>query len=141
MNYCARTDCIVTETNGWAYIYVPTLDTTTLTAYEHLPMKTSPSPEHKFITEPQYIELCKACDQILQTQDSTAERVAISWPHVIREHPPRALKQVAGRTSFHLCCDIYPRPSTAPTFLPPHRAADVLICLPLVILSFWKKVL
>ncbi len=141
MNYCAQPDCIVTETNGGAYIYVSTLETTTLTAYEHLPMKTSPSPEHKFITEPQYLELCKACDQILRAQDSTAERVAMSWLHVIRERPPRALKRVAGRTSFHLCCDIYPRPSTAPTFLPPHRAADVLICLPEVILSFWKKVL
>ncbi len=141
MNYCARPDCIVTETNGCAYIYVPTLETATLTLYEHLPMKTSPAPEHKFITEPQYLELCKACDQILRAQDSTAERVAISWLHVIWERPPRALKRVAGRTSFHLCCDIYPRPFTAPTFLPPHRAADVIICLPPVILCFWTKVL
>ena len=127
--------------NGGTYIYVPTLETATLTPYEQLPMKMSPSPEPKFITEPQYVELCKACNQILQAQDFTAERVAISWLHVIREHPPRALKRVAGKTSFHLCCDIYPRPFTGPTFLPPHRAADVIFCLPPVILSFWKKVL
>ncbi len=53
---------------GGTYSYVPTLETATLTPYEHLPMKTSPSPEQKFITEPQYLELCKACDQILRAQ-------------------------------------------------------------------------
>ena len=126
--------------NGGTYIYVPTLETATLTPYEQLPMKMSPSPEPKFITEPQYVELCKACNQILQAQDFTAERVAISWLHVIREHPPRAFKRVEVKTSFHSCCDIYPRPSTAPTFLPPHRPADVLSSLPPVILSFWRKV-
>ena len=58
-------------------------------------MKMSPSPRHNFITEPQYLELCKACDQILLAQDSTAERVAISWLHVIREHPAFLPKYMA----------------------------------------------
>jgi len=31
--------------------------------------------------------LCEACDQLLLTPDSTIERVAIPWLHVIREHP------------------------------------------------------
>ena len=91
--------------NGGAYIYVPTLETATLTPYEHLPMKTSPSPEHKFITEPQYLELCKACDQILRAQDSTAERVAISWLHVIREHPaflPKYMAMFESRQNLQL---------------------------------------
>ena len=76
-------------------------------------MKTSPSPEHKFITEPQYLELCKACDQILRAQDSTAERVAISWLHVIREHPAFLPKYVAifeSRQNLQLFFQLKARP-------------------------------
>lgn len=50
-------------------------------------MKVSTLKQHMLIKEHQYLELCKACDQILQAQDSTPERVAISWLHIIREHP------------------------------------------------------
>lgn len=39
------------------------------------------------MTEDQYIELCEACDTVLLAEDSTLERVAIPWLHVIREHP------------------------------------------------------
>lgn len=39
------------------------------------------------MTEKQYKELCQICDKILLLPDSTIERVAIPWLHVIREHP------------------------------------------------------
>lgn len=39
------------------------------------------------MNEKQYLRLCDACDQILVASDSTIERVAIGWLHVIREHP------------------------------------------------------
>lgn len=39
------------------------------------------------LTEEQYRLLCEACDQVLTAPDSRLERVAISWLHVIREHP------------------------------------------------------
>ncbi|HIF10877.1 MAG TPA: hypothetical protein EYQ81_14275 [Sneathiellales bacterium] len=39
------------------------------------------------MTENQYRELCVACDRLLLASDSTTERAAISWLHVIREHP------------------------------------------------------
>jgi len=35
----------------------------------------------------QYRLLCEACDRILLAPDTTPERIAISWLHVIREHP------------------------------------------------------
>lgn len=34
-----------------------------------------------------YKKICSVCDKILLAQDSTVERIAISWLHVIREHP------------------------------------------------------
>lgn len=37
--------------------------------------------------EAEYIELCLACDRALLAEDSTMERMAISWLHVVREHP------------------------------------------------------
>lgn len=37
--------------------------------------------------ELQYKDLCEACDRILLAPESGVERVAISWLHVIREHP------------------------------------------------------
>lgn len=39
------------------------------------------------MNEEQYISICEACDRILNAHDSTDERVAISWLHVVREHP------------------------------------------------------
>lgn len=39
------------------------------------------------MTEAQYLQLCKACDDALMSPDSTIERVSIPWLHVIREHP------------------------------------------------------
>ena len=39
------------------------------------------------MNEDQYRELCEACDRVLLAPDSTIERVAIPWLHVIREHP------------------------------------------------------
>jgi hypothetical protein len=39
------------------------------------------------LTEDQYHELCDACDTVLLDEDSSIERVSISWLHVIREHP------------------------------------------------------
>jgi hypothetical protein len=39
------------------------------------------------INEKQYLELCDACNKILSLPDSTIERIAIPWLHVIREHP------------------------------------------------------
>ena len=39
------------------------------------------------VTENQYRELCVVCDRLLLASDSTTERAAISWLHVIREHP------------------------------------------------------
>ncbi len=39
------------------------------------------------LNEDQYRELCEACDRVLLAPDSTIERIAIPWLHVIREHP------------------------------------------------------
>ena len=39
------------------------------------------------LNEEQYRSLCAACDRALLAPDSTIERVAIPWLHVIREHP------------------------------------------------------
>jgi hypothetical protein len=39
------------------------------------------------LTEEQYKLLCEACDRLLLASDSTVERVAIPWLHIIREHP------------------------------------------------------
>jgi len=39
------------------------------------------------LNEQQYLALCKICDSILMRHDSTPERVAIGWLHIIREHP------------------------------------------------------
>lgn len=35
----------------------------------------------------QYHALCEACDRVLLASDSSVERVAIPWLHIIREHP------------------------------------------------------
>jgi len=39
------------------------------------------------LNEKQYDSLCEACDRVLLASDSTTERIAIPWLHVIREHP------------------------------------------------------
>ncbi|NBO18352.1 MAG: hypothetical protein EBV03_03830 [Proteobacteria bacterium] len=39
------------------------------------------------MNEDQYQALCKACDELLKATDSTVERVATPWLHVIRAHP------------------------------------------------------
>lgn len=39
------------------------------------------------ISEKDYLKLCKACKYVLTLPDSTIERVAIPWLHIIREHP------------------------------------------------------
>lgn len=39
------------------------------------------------LNEEQYQAVCKACDRALLAPDSTVERVAIPWLHVVREHP------------------------------------------------------
>lgn len=37
--------------------------------------------------EEQYQQVCESCDKLLGAEDSTLERVAISWLHVLNEHP------------------------------------------------------
>lgn len=39
------------------------------------------------MNEEQYRSLCEACDRVLLASDSMIERIAITWLHVIREHP------------------------------------------------------
>lgn len=39
------------------------------------------------MNEEQYRALCAECDRLLQAPDSTLERIAIPWLHVVREHP------------------------------------------------------
>ncbi|RTY34209.1 hypothetical protein EKD00_08515 [Chlorobium phaeovibrioides] len=39
------------------------------------------------MNESQYRRICIVCDYILNAKDSTIERVAIPWLHIIREHP------------------------------------------------------
>lgn len=39
------------------------------------------------MNEEQYTALCEACDHTLLAADSTIERIAIPWLHVVREHP------------------------------------------------------
>lgn len=39
------------------------------------------------MNEEQYNALCEACDQLLLASDSTTERIATPWLHVIRPHP------------------------------------------------------
>ncbi|MFA6051842.1 MAG: hypothetical protein WC762_04555 [Methylobacter sp.] len=46
------------------------------------------------MNEEQYRELCEACDRVLLAPDSTIERVAVPWLHVIREHPLTLSKYV-----------------------------------------------
>ena len=57
--------------------------------------------------EDQYHALCEACDRVLLAPDSTIERVAIPWLHVIREHP-EVLKKYAdlfepGKDRWYSC--------------------------------------
>jgi len=40
-----------------------------------------------YITETQYDQLCDACDALLQKDTLSTERKAITWLHIIREHP------------------------------------------------------
>ena len=35
----------------------------------------------------EYLNLAKACDTLLLAPDSTPERIAIAWLHIVREHP------------------------------------------------------
>lgn len=44
-------------------------------------------PENTVLTETQFQRVCEACDEVLLANDSTIERIAIPWLHVIREHP------------------------------------------------------
>lgn len=39
------------------------------------------------LNEKQYRSICSACDCVLTSTDTSLERVAIPWLHVIREHP------------------------------------------------------
>jgi len=39
------------------------------------------------LNEAQYRAVCEICDRILLASDSTTERVAITWLHIVREHP------------------------------------------------------
>lgn len=39
------------------------------------------------MNEAQYRELCEACDSLLLSNDVQPETIAVSWLHVIREHP------------------------------------------------------
>jgi len=39
------------------------------------------------MNEDQYTKLCDACDEVLGAPNMGPERVAISWLHIIREHP------------------------------------------------------
>lgn len=39
------------------------------------------------MNENQYRRICEGCDQILLSEHSSIERVAIPWLHVVREHP------------------------------------------------------
>lgn len=40
-----------------------------------------------YLSEGEYRTLCEECDSLLLANDSTIERVAIVWLHIIREHP------------------------------------------------------
>jgi hypothetical protein len=40
-----------------------------------------------FVTKEQYFKLCKKCWEILNSENSKLERIAIPWLHPIREHP------------------------------------------------------
>lgn len=46
-----------------------------------------PEHERSLLTEAQYQAICAACDSVLLEPDSGDARVAITWLHVIREHP------------------------------------------------------
>jgi hypothetical protein len=39
------------------------------------------------LKEEQYLQVCESCDNLLLAADSTLERVAIPWLHVLNEHP------------------------------------------------------
>lgn len=39
------------------------------------------------MTEEQFRQLCQACDRVLLAEDTTKERVAIPWLHILRGHP------------------------------------------------------
>jgi hypothetical protein len=44
-------------------------------------------PGHVALNEIEYRRLCDVCDEVLLASDSTVERIAIPWLHVLREHP------------------------------------------------------
>lgn len=46
------------------------------------------------MNEEQYRQVCEACDRVLMSPNSTLERVAIAWLHVLNEHPAN-LRQYA----------------------------------------------
>lgn len=52
----------------------------------------------------QYFQVCEACDHILEATDSTLERVAIPWLHVLNEHPANLVRYAglvdSGRPVF-----------------------------------------
>lgn len=48
-----------------------------------------------FLSEAEYVLLCKGCDSLLLSEDSSLERVAIPWLHIIREHPMFLKKYVS----------------------------------------------
>ena len=39
------------------------------------------------MTSNQYKKICECCDSLLLSNETSDERVAINWLHVIREHP------------------------------------------------------
>ena len=39
------------------------------------------------MNEEQYHALCESCDGVLSASDSSVERMAIAWLHIMREHP------------------------------------------------------
>ncbi|MDA1082348.1 MAG: hypothetical protein O2973_11870 [Gemmatimonadetes bacterium] len=51
------------------------------------------------MNENQYTRVCEACDRVLLSPESTTERIAIPWLHVIREHPV-LLKHYVGIASL-----------------------------------------
>ena len=44
------------------------------------------------MNEEQYLQVCESCDNLLKAADSTLERVAIPWLHVLNEHPANLAK-------------------------------------------------
>jgi len=80
------------------------------------------------LREEDYLRICEECDKILLAPDSSLERVAIPWLHVLREHPVflRQYQNLIARSSYLAKAISLFRLSVARFLFPTRLASRVL---------------